>query len=250
MELNPTTVVFEVINFLVLVWILSRLFYRPLKRAIRKRQKAIDDEQAATRTALDAAVTLEKEWQEKHRRIAEIREQARTEALESAAAERERILRQAQEDARAERSRAQALLEAERSAAEQWLGEVAVERCTGLATELIMKLAPDAIDRASLAGLVQTIDDHGDRFRYDSDGAVTPNVQIRVARPPSEAELTELRSAFERALGVPPALSVVEDDTLIGGFRVEVGHHIIDASVQGKMKGLRELAGRVGAQGA
>ncbi|HBQ13781.1 MAG TPA: F0F1 ATP synthase subunit B, partial [Myxococcales bacterium] len=37
MELSPTTLIFETINFLVLVFVLWRILYRPLRASIEAR---------------------------------------------------------------------------------------------------------------------------------------------------------------------------------------------------------------------
>ena len=42
MEWNWSTFVLEMINFLVLVWILKHFFYRPVLGVIERRQKSID----------------------------------------------------------------------------------------------------------------------------------------------------------------------------------------------------------------
>ena len=51
MELTWTTFLLEVINFLVLVWLLKRLFYAPVMRAIAARRAAVE------KTLADAEAT-------------------------------------------------------------------------------------------------------------------------------------------------------------------------------------------------
>ena len=42
MEFNVSTFILEIINFLILIWILQRLFYKPLLEVIAKRKQFID----------------------------------------------------------------------------------------------------------------------------------------------------------------------------------------------------------------
>ena len=42
MEFNLSTFILETINFLILIWILQRLFYKPLLEVIAKRKQSID----------------------------------------------------------------------------------------------------------------------------------------------------------------------------------------------------------------
>ena len=41
MELSLTTFILEIVNFLVLVWILKRLFFAPVKKVIEERKAAV-----------------------------------------------------------------------------------------------------------------------------------------------------------------------------------------------------------------
>lgn len=43
MQLNWSTFILEIINFLVLVWILKHLFYAPIQKAILKRKDTIQE---------------------------------------------------------------------------------------------------------------------------------------------------------------------------------------------------------------
>ena len=44
MEFNWTTFSFEIINFLILVWILQRFLYKPVTNAIARRKAAIESQ--------------------------------------------------------------------------------------------------------------------------------------------------------------------------------------------------------------
>lgn len=65
MELNWTTFVLEIINFLVLVWILKRFFYKPIQAVIARRRSAIEKELADAKAMRSEAESLEERY--KHR---------------------------------------------------------------------------------------------------------------------------------------------------------------------------------------
>ena len=83
MELSWTTFLLEAINFLVLVWLLKRLFYAPVKRAIAARRAAVEktlqDAETERREAEDLKAKYEgrlQEWeQEKERQREEFRKE-------------------------------------------------------------------------------------------------------------------------------------------------------------------------------
>jgi F-type H+-transporting ATPase subunit b len=93
------TVVAQTVNFLVLVWLLKRFFYRPILNAIDARERRI----AAELAEADAKkMAGDKERDEFQRKTHELEQQCAailSKALEEAQAERQRLIEAAHEDA-------------------------------------------------------------------------------------------------------------------------------------------------------
>lgn len=62
MELNWTTFIFEIINFLVLVWILKIFFYQPVLKALNARRNAIANSLAEAQALHEQATELEQKY--------------------------------------------------------------------------------------------------------------------------------------------------------------------------------------------
>jgi len=63
MELNWSTFVLEIINFLVLVWILKRFLYKPVLKVIAKRRAAIEKTLTEARDKEKAAEELKTRYE-------------------------------------------------------------------------------------------------------------------------------------------------------------------------------------------
>jgi F-type H+-transporting ATPase subunit b len=63
LELNWSTFVFEIINFLVLVWILKRFLYHPVLNIIARRREAIDNQLAEAKQQLAKADILKLQYE-------------------------------------------------------------------------------------------------------------------------------------------------------------------------------------------
>lgn len=63
MELNWSTFIFEIINFLVLVWILKKLVYTPIKKAIEKRKTTVQQSLDAAQKQHDEAEELKSQYE-------------------------------------------------------------------------------------------------------------------------------------------------------------------------------------------
>src|SRR5579872_6586030 len=92
MTFNSWTFVFEVVNFLVLAYILQRLLYRPLHDAIDRRRQGIEQAQAEAEKARREAEQQRLELGTKLSAINEERRKLLEETHHEAEAERARIL--------------------------------------------------------------------------------------------------------------------------------------------------------------
>lgn len=241
MQLNPLTFVFEIVNFLVLLFVLERWVFRPLRRGItaRREEEARAKEEAQEKLA--RAESIERELADERRAIADVRDRALREAAEQATEERARILAQAREDAAAERARASRLVEAEREAAEAWVQEVAVERGTEIAGRMLLALAPGAAEAALRARLLEEIARRGVELSPAStDGSV--EVELRSAALGESRDVESIRDALARAMGRPVRLVVREDEKLLAGVVLRVGDRVLDASVAGQLEAFRDRA--------
>ena len=122
-DLNGTLIA-QIINFLILVAILSKFAYKPLMKALADRQARIADDLSAAEQERMAAEQLKREYleqlaqarvhaQEIVEKATKLAEQAREEILREAKEENARLLKTAQEEIAREQERAVKELKAE-----------------------------------------------------------------------------------------------------------------------------------------
>lgn len=245
MGFNVTTFFFELVNFVVLVWVLERLVFRPLRRGIEQRRAAAAELTARAESREAEAERVRRDYESRTEELGTLRERIVREGTEQAAKERARMLQQAHEDAVAERARVQRLVETEREAALGWARETIVERGTELAGRLLLELAPQSVDRALLDELGGECARLGPELRSDlglEPASERPEVEVTSARPLPEEAVERLRGTLTDALGVSPRLTLREDERLIAGAVVRTGHRVLDASVDGQLSLLRARA--------
>lgn len=237
MTFDLTTAAFEAINFLVLMAILWRLVYRPLRASIEARRAAIAEDLERARLAREEAEAHEGEWRAREAELDAVRERVRREAIDEAEAERARILARAREDADAERARVTQLLESEREAAARWVRSAVWSRGTELAGRLARELVPEGLDAALFARLIEVLERRAPEVEA-GDG----EVELTGARLPTSAQIEALREVIARAVGRAPQMTVREDAELLAGWTVLVGDRRFDASLAGELEAFRELA--------
>ena len=80
MEFNVSTFILEIINFLILIWILQRLFYKPLLEVIAKRKQFIDQSLADAK-AMQQQAEEQRSFYENRQKLWEQEKQAALAAL-------------------------------------------------------------------------------------------------------------------------------------------------------------------------
>jgi F-type H+-transporting ATPase subunit b len=118
------TVLIQAINFLILIFLLSKFLFKPLAKFLADRSAGIERSMAEAKAAHEAAAKAQTEYQaqikETQREIAAIREQGQREVeaerqrlIEASRAEAERLVAQAKAEIDAETKRAKASLREE-----------------------------------------------------------------------------------------------------------------------------------------
>lgn len=235
-----TTFAIELINFAVLLAILERVLFRPLREGIAARRAAIAAREAELARGQAEVEARRAELEREQAATGRARVEALREAEAAGAAERARLLEQAREDATAERARILSLLGEEQEAALARARELAIERAADVAGRLAVTLLPEELDRR----LGQRLAEEVERLEPGELGRSSQGlgVELRCARPPEAALLERLRAALNRALGGAVELSTQEESGLLAGAVLRVGGRVLDASLRGEVEGLRQRA--------
>lgn len=245
MELNWSTFVLEIINFLVLVWILKRFLYKPVLDVIAARRKAIEDQLAEAHAIEDEAQQLKdqytgrlSEWETERRQARERltheidRERARRQSEMEAAFEAEK------EKARVAESRRQA--EQQRAVEQQAMLQAAafsgrlLEQAAGpeLEDKLLMLVIED-LNGLSTAEL--------DRLR-EQWAEPSQVVEVSSAFALSDPQRERLIAVLQQVCGVSAPIQFHRDEALIAGLRIVIGAWVLAANVRDELRGFTELA--------
>ena len=113
------TVIAQVVNFLILVWLLKRFLYKPILNAIDAREKKVADE-LANADAKEAEAQKEKEgFKRKNEEFDQQRATLLNKAKDEAKAERQRLLDEVRKEADGLRARQQDALRNDQELSEE-----------------------------------------------------------------------------------------------------------------------------------
>jgi len=238
MEFDWTTSVLEVLNFLVLVWLLRHFFYRPVLAVIEARQaetaRVIADAEAVRREAED----MKSDYLTRLAEVDKDRAAAKAALDEEIAGERERRLAALEAKLAEERERHEVVAARQRGELEHTLERQALGSAALFATRLLERLAGPELE-AKLADLAlgELANAPPDKLEALRSALQAPEVGIKVV---SVHPLDEMRrAAFVQVLsqlaGRALAPEFGEDAALISGVSVMVGSWVLMANLRDEL---------------
>ena len=228
----------QAVNVLILVWLMSRVFWRPVAGAIARRQEA-------TRATMDAAEAAQAKADAT---LAEL-----TQARAGIAAEREAMLDAARAEAQAAAQvtlvDTQTVAEARLAAAQTAIDQAteaarkanaakAADLSVDIAARLLERLNSPTVQDAFLSLLVKAI---ADMPAADRAALVAKpgGIEIVGAAEPG-ADREKIEKAVRDALGGNPALHFVTDPALIAGLELRNAHFVLHNSWQADLSQVRK----------
>jgi F-type H+-transporting ATPase subunit b len=242
-----STFLFQVVNFFILLAVLTRFFYRPLQQAMKRQEEKIT---ARLREAEERAQKADSERAQLVAATQHLQAEAET-ILTNAKVEAARLREQVIEKARQEADRyveeaKQRVREMERTAQQRL--EIDLRRTAVTMTETLIHAAAgpslhDALIEQLLGQGVHLDGNQGELLRRayaHANGSVT----VEVAYPPTPGLEERFRQALATALGTDSAAVIIAlrtEPSLVAGARLLIGTIVIDLSLHHTLTELSQL---------
>ena len=237
MSFDPWTLAFQLLNFAVLLLVLFRLLFKPVREIMTKRaaqvQAALNaaDKAHAEAEELKAGLVLEQE------RVGQLR----VEMLEKLQAEmeenRQRRLASAAAQAQELLDRGRVVLESEQRKADEELREWARRSAIEYAAALLTDVADLEIHRALLRKLPAAFAGAGAELAGLGDPGGPVSVAVESAFALTDEETAGLRALVEKSVPVA-GLTATSEPLLLAGVRLRAADRLYDFSLRGQLDAL------------
>lgn len=241
MTFNVWTFLFEIINFVVLAYVLHRLLYRPLIKAVEERRAASAQMETEANNARREADALREQVQAQLADIEAQRQTAIREARDQAAAERKKMLQETDQLVERRMEEERQTLRRERTEAYQGLRTEIVDQAVGLAERFLVQAADRSLNDQMAQRLVDTLRimprAEQDKLRahwQPKDGAI-----LESAGDLEETTREKIAASIAGLLGPEAHLTVQNKPPLLGGVRLRIGGQVWDASLAGSLEQAR-----------
>ena len=237
MELSWSTFLIEIVNFAILMWLLTRFLYQPVLRAIEARRTAISQEmqraQALQHSAQEQAERYASRLADWEREKAQLKD-AFDRDLD---AERERREADLARDLQQERDRAAAEAKAHAREQAEVLRAQADRSAAQFVADILDRVASAELERrlidATLEDLRALSDAHRRTIARAFEGR--PEAVVTTRYPLDEAHRDAITDALATCLGKAPALRVAQDDGLVAGIRIDLGSITLQGNLAGEL---------------
>jgi F-type H+-transporting ATPase subunit b len=245
LELSWSTFVLEIINFLILVWILKRFFYKPVLDVIAKRRAGIDDSLNSAEALQADAEKLRKQYEGRLADWDQERQQARTALNRELDAERVKKMEQLHNELEQEREKTHVIEKRHQAVAMHKMEETALEQAARFASRLLAK-ACGAETEANLVELVITELSRLSPERIadlrNSYGKAPDTALVVSARPLSDHQRQQLEQVLMTVVGPAVNVQFEQDSELMAGVRISVGAWVLGANLRDELEGFTVLA--------
>lgn len=239
MQLDWVTFALEVVNFLVLLWILQRFLYKPVLAAIARRRTAIETALSDARTRQADAQALESQYRNRLADWEREKEQLRAGLVRELDGERARRLAALQAELAQEREKNRVLEERRMNELRSQAQEQAVVRGVQLTARLLQRLATPELEARLVALVLEDLARLPDERRQAmATAAGDAEFKIRVASafPLNEAQRRTLTQGLAKTVKANVSAEFEEDKGLLAGLRIGIGPWVVHANLQDELK--------------
>ena len=245
MELSWSTFLLEIVNFLVLVWILKRFLYKPVLKVIEQRRGNIENQLAESRHLNAEAGRLKAEYENRLGDWDRERQQLRDKLAKELDTERARQIETLQATLATEREKAQVAESRKREDAEREAEQHALLQAAQFASRLLGQAAGPELETylvdLLLDGLASLPDDRIATIR-NQWGEPPESIRIASAYPLAEDRRQRLEQALKNIVKSDLPVNYKQESELLAGLRITVGAWVMQANVHDELAAFVEFS--------
>lgn len=234
MQLSWSTFLLEVVNFLILVWILKRFLYKPVLAAIARRKAAIDKTLSDAQAKNEQAQKLEQQYQNRVADWEREKEGLRATLTDELRVQRERLTADLQKALEQEREKERVLAERHLKELEDHAAEQGTGRGVQFTARLLNRIASPELESRLLALLVEDLPRlPAEQIKALQEACRDPQRAVKIvsAFPLASGQRSQVVKVLQEATHENVAAEFEEDSSLMAGLRISAGPWTVRANL-------------------
>lgn len=245
---NWWTFLFQTINFFVVLYILYKLFFNPLKNIIQKREESLKKRLEELQAGEDELKEKEQRYGEKLKETDTLKNKELNRARKEAEQEKNRLFEEADRELEKERLKQKSIQEDEREKIEKAIKEQSLQ----FSLDYIARFAKELVDEKMHRKLIEKFlhalkSEESEEIETLKKELKLKKCNIRLTTPLKIEEQTIHK--IKEVLGdifdtKAVSIETFSDTSLIGGIKLEIENRIIDGSILQTLKQLENEASK------
>ena len=238
------TVTAQLVNFLILIWLLKRFLYQPVLKALDEREKKIAAELEHAASVEAEAAQEKAEWQKKNDEFAQQRQQMMKEATNEVATRRTSLLEKAREEYDALQSRLLETLKREEAERQDEAERRVSDEIFSVAGKLLAELADESLEARIIDKFCRKLEAGGSEIAGQlkgQDGAAKQAV-VRSTFQLTPEQRDKVSGTAKKVLGVEAPLSFEQSDKAGCGIELCVDGLCVSWHFQAALDALKRTA--------
>ena len=244
MELNWSTFVLEIINFLVLIWILKRFLYRPVLSALEKRREEIEQKLNEANNHHTQAIDLEQQYKKRLDDWALEKQQLKDTLQQEIQSEKKQRLKQLETELASEREKKEVVAQRHLAESLRQYQENAHEQGARFATKLLTAVASEELESRLFDLLIKTFDELDDERQITLVNACKKSsepISVTSAFTLTESQQQKLEQKLNTLCEQSVKVNYFQNPQLMAGLRILIGASVLSINLQDELNGFVEL---------
>ena len=220
MNIDWLTVAAQVVNFLILVYLLKRFLYKPVIAAMDRREARIRDRLEKAREREQEAESRAESYESAQAELEAEREQALEDAREQAEALRERLIDEAREAVANRRAKWRESLATEQSRMARDIQTRSAEAVVEIARRAVSDLAGYQLEAAVFERFLEALE-QADENTWQTLARAEGPLRLRSSFSLDETQRSQFEQWLDERLDHPPGVDYELDEELLCGLALE-----------------------------
>ena len=242
MEFNLSTFAFEIINFLILVWILQRLFYKPVREIIARRKQQIDQTLTDAAQMRLEAEELKQNYENRLQQWEKEKQIALTQLHQQLEAERQQKLLILQQELEQERNKSHTAQKKQQQELQRHQQTLALQNGARFATLVLQQAAGPELENRLLQLMLEQLQQLPPACQQSLDNEKTLPININSVYPLSDKHKQQLEQKLTALIDKTLQFQYSQNPELIAGLRIDIGAWALHVNVQHELIGFAELS--------
>jgi F-type H+-transporting ATPase subunit b len=243
MQINWFTVVAQVINFFILVWLLKRFLYKPILKAIDERENKITAQLNDAKAKETEANKERDEFQVKNQTFDSQKKELLSKAITETKAERDKLMEEVRADAGTLRTKLEKAFNDTQTDKERTLLQKAQQEVFGVARKTLTDLASAGLEENAVLIFLKRLNDLTEEEKKKLKDAFKSDpkpIQVRSAFDLPEKQQTDIMDTIAKMLGEETKFQFITAAELVSGIELTANGYKVAWSIAAYLNALEK----------